>query len=96
MKKKYTNVRLYSNRSNEKKYILELITNQGYANEMYEFNTREEAKEALNTASWIKEHPYALQDYEEFESMTFTELLFMKTGLVTLKQMRNFYKWCMR
>lgn len=96
MKKHYTEVRLYTQRENEKKFILELTTNEGYANEYYEYYDKIEAMEAREKAVWLRDHQYCKQDFEAFEKMTKMDTMFIRSALTTMKQMKNFYKWCMR
>lgn len=94
--KKYTEVKLYTQRMNEKKYILELTTNSGHANEYYEFDSKDQAMAAREKAIWIHMHKYCKQDFEAFENMSKLETAFIRTGLIGMKQAKNFYKWCMR
>lgn len=96
MKKHYTAVKLYTQRQNGLKYILELSTNSGYADEYYEFNGRTQAREARERAVWLHKNQFCMQEFEEFENMGKAELTFVRGGLKTIKQMKNFYKWCMR
>jgi hypothetical protein len=96
MKKHYTEVKLYTQRNNELKYILELTTNSGHANEYYEFDNKEQAMNAREKAIWIHTHQYCKQDFESFETMSKLETAFIRTGLTAMKQAKNFYKWCMR
>lgn len=96
MAKHYTAVKLYTQRENEKKFILELTTNSGYANEYYEFNDRSTAIEAREKAVWLRDHQYCKQDFEAFEQMNKIELSFIRGALTVMKQSKNFYKWCMQ
>ena len=91
--KKYIKVSLYTNRQNGFVYILELKTNEGYANEYYEFNSRKEAYTAYKKAIWLRDHYYCKQEFQEFENnsrkedFTIRTLLNILYGITKLQKM---------
>ena len=66
-------------------YVLELITNMGYANEYYEYNDKKEAIKAYSRAHWLKEHHFCKQEFEPIEQHTTMQQALFQVGLTTLK-----------
>ena len=92
--KLYKGLTMYKRGTIEKPvYVLELITNGGYANEYYEYNDKNEAIKAYGRAHWLKEHHFCKQEFEPIEKHTTTQQALFQIGLTALKAYVTVEKW---
>lgn len=95
--KKYTQSRMYTKgQSTERIWILELSTNEGYATEYYEFNTRAEAMKAFGISKWLVNNQHVKQDFESFEKYKKSDINFIALGLNIMKGIYKFQKWALK
>lgn len=94
--KHYTNVKLFTQRHSDFKYILEVSVIGGeYATEYYEFVTKAEAKKARAIVLWMISHPYCKADFEGMMGYSQSQMLTTMVALNGMHLATKTIKWAL-